>query len=156
MPTYIIRTISDYPTEFYKSGANPEGFEFACYFCGDYYKTKKERVKHAKQCCYEKGIDYGDDTEVTEDLTISDMEINHTVFSTLIKYYITNNTLESYANKTHNQITSHIQKNLSEGGFNGENLYEASFNIYKFFFKVTDEEWKEFVVKCRNIFLENV
>ena len=158
MPIYIRRTLSEYPKEFYKSNANPEGFEFACYFCGDFYKTKSGFTHHMKQCCDLQGIEYDDDTEVSEGLTLYDVTRNHATISATIKNYITNNVLAAETSKTPNQIQSRIKIDLIENGFksgtiDGENIYQESFIIYKFFFEVTEEKWEEFIEKSTNDFM---
>jgi hypothetical protein len=152
MPIYIKRTLSEYPKEFYKSDANPEGFEFACYFCEAFSKTNSGSMRHMEQCCNTQGIEYDDNMEVAEGLTLYVVKRNRAIISTTVKNYITNNKLETETSKTPNQIQSRIQTELIENGFDGESLYEASFNIYKFFFEVTEDEWKEWIEKCTNDF----
>ena len=45
-----------------------------------------------------------------------------------------------------------IENGFESGTIDGENLYQGGFNIYKFFFEVTEDEWKEWIEKCTNDF----
>ena len=146
MPTYIKRNIHDYPTEFYRCPANPEGLEFSCLFCANYYKTKSECISHMKKCCIDKNMEYDDELEIECGYTVYDYNRNHTAQSTTIKNYIKNDNLASLSNLTSIQIIEIIQEKLIENGFSSEDfyLYTTSFYIYKFFFNASDEVKSEF------------
>jgi len=142
MPTYITRNHQEYPTEFYRCPANPEGFEFNCIFCANFYKTKSACVSHMKKCCSD------DDLEITGGDTVNDYHRNHTATSTTIKNYINTHNLSSLSD--YNQIIEDIQTKLTENGFNNTDfyLYTTSFSIYKFFFIASNEEKLEFRRRC--------
>jgi hypothetical protein len=150
MPVYITRNQQEYPTEFYRCTANPQGFEFTCIFCANFYKTKSACVSHMKTCCYNEGIEYNDDLEIGWGGTVYDYHRNHAAKSTTIKNYINTNTLSSLSNLTTNQIIENIQTTLIENGFNDNDsyLYTTSFLIYKFFFIVSEEDKSEFCKRC--------
>ena len=120
MPTYISRNIQDYPTEFYRCPANPEGFEFTCIFCANFYKTKSACISHMKKCCNDEGMDYDDELEVEGGGTVYDYHRNHAAKSTAIKNFIKNNDLASLSNLASSQIIERIQTRLIENGFNSE------------------------------------
>ena len=142
MPTYITRHLQEYPTEFYKCPANPEGFEFTCAFCANFYKTKSACISHMKKCCNDEGIEYDDETEIGDGFTLYDYLHNHAASSSTIKKYIRNNELASLSDVPSSQIIERIQVRLIENGFNNDEsyLYNTSFLIYSFFFVASDEE----------------
>lgn len=144
MPTYITRNIQDYPTEFYRCPANPEGFEFQCMFsCANFFKTNAECISHMKKCCNDEDIEYGDDVE----LKVNDMHRNHVAKSNTIKYYILTNELQSFSHLTPMSIRERIQEKLTENGFVMETFYmnTTSFSIYKFFVEISEDEKNEFL-----------
>ena len=147
MPTYIARTILEYQAEFYRCPANPEGFEFNCFFCWNHYKTKSACISHMKKCCNDEGMEYADDLEIEGGGTVYDYHRNHAAKSTTIKNYIINNDLASLTDLTSNQIIEGIQARLIANGFNSEEIYvyNTSFLIYKFFFVTSNEENSEFI-----------
>jgi len=150
MPTYITRTIQEYPTEFYRCPANPEGFEFTCIFCMNFYKTKSACISHMEKCCRDEDTEYDRELEVEEGVTVYDYQSNHAVKSSTIKHYITTNELVSLSELPSTHIIERIQARLIENGFNGEEfyLYNASFLIYKFFFVASEEEKATFRRMC--------
>jgi hypothetical protein len=151
MPTYITRNIQEYHTEFYRCPANPEGFEFQCMFsCGNFFKTKSACISHMKKCCSDEDMEYGNDIEVSEGVSVYDMHRNQAAKSTTVKNYILTNQLESLSNLTPNEIKERIQRKLIENGFSTEAFYMNTevFLIYKFFFEVSDDENTEFKNYC--------
>ena len=155
MPNYITRNLQEYPTEFYRSPANPEGFEFQCMFsCGNFFKTKSACISHMKKCCSDEDMEYGNDVEVFNGLTIYDIHRNQAAKSSTIKNYILTNELESLSNLTPNTIRENIQSKLVENGFDEEDFYinTTRFLIYKFFFEVSDDEIADF----KNYYVEGV
>lgn len=156
MPTYTRRTLADFPTEVYRCPANPEGLEFNCYFCADNFKTKSASISHMKVCCKEQDMEYSDDTEIEDGFTILDAHRNHAAFVKTIKEFITSNALEVLADGPSSTILQAIQDKLSENGFTNEALYQAAFNIYRFFFDVPEEEIDEFYSICANKIHKNI
>jgi hypothetical protein len=157
MPTYITRNIQDYPTEFYRCPANPEGLEFICFFCSNLYKTKSACISHMKKCCRDEDMEYSDYLEVDDSAaTVDDYHRSHIAESTTIKTYITNNELASLTELPSNEIIEKIKIRLLENGFHDNeckfNLLNTSFRIYKFFFIVSDEEKSEFLKKSAEEF----
>jgi hypothetical protein len=151
MPTYITRNIQGYPVEFYRSPANPEGFEFQCMFsCANFFRTKSECISHMKECCSDEDIEYGNDVEVSDGISVHDMHRNQAAQSNTIKNYILTNELESIASLTPIAIRDRINQKLVENGFLTEGFYmnKASFLIYKFFFEVSDYEKNKFIKYC--------
>ena len=95
MPTYITRNIHEYPTEFFRCPANPEGFEFTCIFCQNFFKTKSACISHMKKCCSDEGMEYDDDLEVHDGVTINDYHRNDLAKASTIKNYINFRRFES-------------------------------------------------------------
>jgi hypothetical protein len=158
MPTYITRNLQEYPTEFYRCPANPDGFEFTCIFCANFYKTKSACISHMKKCCSDGDMEYDDELEIEGGNTVYDYHRNHAAKSTTIKNYIKNNDLSSLSNLTSNQILEGIKTRLIENGFVSEEfyVYTTSFAIYKFFFIAPEEEMSEFRRICNERILNHI
>ena len=150
MPTYRTRSLQEYPVEFYRCPANPEGFEFACIFCATFYRTNSGWISHMKTCCADEGVEYTDDLEVEDGVTVYDCHRNYAAKSSTVKTYIATNALASVTDTPSSRIIEMIQTKLTENGFAGEEsyLYNTSFLIYKFFFVASDEENSEFRIRC--------
>jgi hypothetical protein len=103
-----------------------------------------------KKCCSDEDIEYGSDAEVSEDLTVNDMNRNHDALSNTIKHYILTNELQSVSQLTPVTIREIIQEKLTENGFCMETFYmnTTSFSIYKFFFEISEDEKNEFINYC--------
>jgi len=158
MPTYTTRSLQEYPAEFYRCPANPEGYEFACMFCMTFYRTKGDWISHMKTCCADEGVDYNDELEVEDGVTVYDCLRNHAAKSSTIKTYITTNALASLTDTPSSRIIEIIQMKLTENGFAGEEsyLHNTSFLIYKFFFVASEEENSEFRRRCVERILSHI
>jgi hypothetical protein len=145
MPIYRNRTLNDYPTEYYRCGANEEGYEFICPFCANFYKTKSARISHMKKCCIEHNDEeYSEEVYLDEDVTVGDYLRNAEAIKNTIKNYLTTNELQQYVNNTGDEIREKIKQKLQSNGYE-ESIGTEEFLIYKFFFEVTEEEDRNFV-----------
>lgn len=152
MPTYIRRALQEYPTEFYRSSLNPEGYAFACPFCSypTFYKTKCAYISHMKKCCREEDIEYTDELEIEDGITIYDHHRNHASKSKTIQEFLSSHALASLTDLPLDTILERIQAKLVENGFNSKDmyLYTTSFSIYEFFFQASQEETSDFRRRC--------
>ena len=140
MPIYNARSIQEYNSEFYRSPANPEGYEFNCAFCLEFFKTKRACISHLKKCCDEHvSGEYAEDLDIYNGFTISDFWNSHNAEKTVVTNYITTNELVNVTHLQPTQIRDLIKGRLINNGYNyGDfNLYVTGYNIYKFFFNVT-------------------
>jgi len=111
-----------------------------------------------KTCCADEGVDYNDELEVEDGVTVYDCLRNHAAKSSTIKTYITTNALASLTDTPSSRIIEIIQMKLTENGFAGEEsyLHNTSFLIYKFFFVASEEENSEFRRRCVERILSHI
>ena len=142
--------MGEYPKEYFKSLENPEGHEFSCFFCRDFFETNDERISHMKMCMEEEiGEEYDEDYSFdNSDKTIASSLEKEMSRSNVVKTFISSNELESFSNRTFDEISEFIKsKNNKFDDF-------MIFNIYQFFFEATKEEkksyrkkWVEWIMK---------
>jgi hypothetical protein len=146
MPEYKRKTLDQFPREFYKCHANPEGNEFRCAFCEEFLKTKACRLSHMKICSFqETGEDYDEENILDNDLTVGDYLHSLEIYNNLIRHFIVSNELESKSNQSSLQIQNYIQTKLTENGYLSDSLKRNSFLIYNFFFEVSEEELENII-----------
>jgi hypothetical protein len=73
MPVYIRRTLAQFPVEFYRCQANPEGHGFRCPFCEDFFKSKAGRTSRIKHCSVEETCEeFDEEYMLSDDITVGD------------------------------------------------------------------------------------
>jgi hypothetical protein len=144
MPPYLRRTLANYPTEFWRSPANPGGLEFYCCFCLNYYRTSSGVILHMRRCSENPAVEYGlDNDEINED-EISDFLNTHKIIGLTVQNYIRTNELEPFANRTGTEIQDIIQTKLIQNGYTDqEDVNRVKFIIYEFFFEISIAEKTE-------------
>lgn len=143
MPTYTPRTLAEYPTEFYRCPANPEGNEFICVFCMQDFKTSADRKSHMEECAIEvTGEEFDEDYMIEDESSISDILHDHEVVSHTVKALIVSDELRRLAHNTSAYIQEHIKTILINNGICRPPSKQLVFQIYRFFFEVSIDEWK--------------
>jgi hypothetical protein len=147
MPVYKVRTIHDYPIEFYRCPGNPNGLEFICFFCGIIYENKSSSITHMKKC----DTDYNDAYEFEGGITVHDFHCNHAAESKTVKTYILTNELSGLSNLSSSEIMDKIEVRLLENGFIHDSFYlkNTAYLIYKFFFEVVAEETNAYLSRIK-------
>lgn len=142
MPTYIHRTLEEFPQSFYVSPANPEGKPYSCPICMDFFYAKSGYISHIKKCCEEEeGQDYSEDVKLLEGYTLGNAITNKDVQIKLTRHYITTNALEQYHTQTPAEIKQIISNELvARGHGTTYELRQWTFQIYRYFFETTAEE----------------
>jgi len=149
MPTYLRRTLADYPTAFWRSPANPEGLEFYCCFCLNYYRTSRGIILHMRRCSKNPAVEYELDDSAVNEAEISDFLNTHKIIGRTIQNYIRTNELEPFADRSGTEIQDLIQTKLIQNGYTDqEDLNRVKFIIYEFFFEIADTEKTEFNRLC--------
>ena len=145
MPLYLRRTLADYPTEFWRTPDNPEGFEFYCCFCLNYYyRTSRSIILHMRRCSENPAVEYELDDSETNELEINNFLNTHKIIGLTVQNYIRTNELEPFANRTGTEIQDIIQTKLIQNGYNDhEDMNRVKFIIYEFFFEISDAEKTE-------------
>lgn len=143
MPTYKHRTLGEFPQSFLSCPANPEGKPYNCVVCCDNFTSKSGLISHIKRCFNEQyDEDYDEDYEISDDgYTIGDSIMNNDIHIKLAKKYIETNELEQYCERTPEEIKNIISNDMvSRGHTQRFELRQWTFNIYRYFFEVTDDE----------------
>lgn len=140
MPVYKRRFLKNYPHEFWRCAANPEGYGYPCVFCCEFFKTKYQQMSHMEECAEEHtGEEYDEEYMIDDDLTVGDINRDNEIYESTIKNFIRSNELEALSNQQGEFIERYIKRKLFE---NGMSLIEDHkvFKIYEFFFEVTEAE----------------
>lgn len=150
MPAYLRRTPAEFPTEFCRSPANPEGFEFYCCFCLNHYRTRRGLIQHMRRCDDNPDVDQDlEELYIDDNETVGDFLNNHEIISNTVKIYIRTNELESFSDRSGTEIQNIIEAKLRDNGYaDHTDLYRVKFLIYQFFFETTDTEKTEFNTLC--------
>lgn len=145
MPVYIRRTLEEFPRSFYLCNANPDGNPHICPLCLNAYMTKRGMLSHLRKCCEkELGEPYANDLTLDEDFTLGDAVNNHYVEFDQIREYILSNELNTYSERTSEEIVAIVGSHLRAKGHTSYCIYDCAFYIYKYFFEITEEEWETY------------
>ncbi len=145
MPTYTPKQLEDFSSSYYKSPTNPDSYAFNCPLCFKFYETRRKQISHMKNCCADNDMDYYE-LEIDGKYTVDDFHNNNEAEQTVVQNYIRTNELSQLTHLSSSDIRRRIQTDLIAAGYksNEYNLFVISYCIYKFFFKITDEDEAEY------------